>query len=333
MEDCQHESCEGMVALHLENPYVGVALNPAKGHTVKTFEVECAFEWNSTYNNFALARGKDTEIFEVSVSDFTYSGDLLPMLEGLLLYSYSKLQPSYIGDHFKFSIPGYHIKGGVDGESLSIRDIDDGSVFLTDIIEAEAYKKGVRRVIIPLALTDSRIIEYLTGHYGYKPNPTGVDLESGCEYQILMKELECPEEEIASGVKLEWQSEPMRFNLSSLIAEWNVALRDENSKILGIVHGEILNGEEVQTPHAHIDNFFINELVRGAGFGKALMNEAEEYIRSRGLDMIQLETADHEAPWFYEKIGYERRESDTLHNVGKDNRGKILSSYSYVKKL
>ena len=75
----------------------------------------------------------------------------------------------------------------------------------------------------------------------------------------------------------------------------------------------------------------MDESIRGTGFGKHIMTYVEEYTRERGIHQITLETADAQAPWFYEKIGYQKYGSIPGFIKGRD--GTYMGYNSYVKKL
>ncbi|KAF6202117.1 hypothetical protein GE061_004515 [Apolygus lucorum] len=56
-------------------------------------------------------------------------------------------------------------------------------------------------------------------------------------------------------------------------------------------------------PDVMIESVIIHKEHRGKGWGKMLMEDAEEYIRRRGKKMLYLSTRGQEG--FYEKLGYE----------------------------
>ena len=68
-----------------------------------------------------------------------------------------------------------------------------------------------------------------------------------------------------------------------------------------------------------------------SAFIKIVMNELEKYVRTRDINLLLLGTSDHQAPWFYEKIGYKR--SMTMPKHLKDYDGQYVNSYHYVKTL
>lgn len=54
----------------------------------------------------------------------------------------------------------------------------------------------------------------------------------------------------------------------------------------------------------HIDMLWIDENARGNGWGKKIMEEAEERAKERSCSFSTLETMDWEALPFYQKLGY-----------------------------
>jgi GNAT superfamily N-acetyltransferase len=54
-----------------------------------------------------------------------------------------------------------------------------------------------------------------------------------------------------------------------------------------------------------VDIVWVDERHRGKGFGRALLDRAEQIGLERGCDGIHLDTQSFQAPKFYEKLGYE----------------------------
>jgi RimJ/RimL family protein N-acetyltransferase len=55
----------------------------------------------------------------------------------------------------------------------------------------------------------------------------------------------------------------------------------------------------------HIDTIFVDESLRGKGYGRELMDKAENLARDKGCSFITITTMDWEARGFYEKLGYQ----------------------------
>jgi len=54
-----------------------------------------------------------------------------------------------------------------------------------------------------------------------------------------------------------------------------------------------------------VHNLWVTEPRRGQGFGRLLMNEAEDRARTLGCHSAWLDTFSFQAPGFYRKLGYE----------------------------
>lgn len=55
-----------------------------------------------------------------------------------------------------------------------------------------------------------------------------------------------------------------------------------------------------------IDIFWLDESVRGQGFGETMLRMAEEEALRRGCTTAHLDTFEFQAPHFYEKYGYKQ---------------------------
>lgn len=80
---------------------------------------------------------------------------------------------------------------------------------------------------------------------------------------------------------------------------YSIFLRYEDEKTVGgIVVSFLWNG-------MHIDSLWIDESLRGQGWGTKLMREAESEGVRRGCTVAYTDTFTYQAPGFYEKLGYE----------------------------
>jgi len=75
-------------------------------------------------------------------------------------------------------------------------------------------------------------------------------------------------------------------------------IRDENAKIVGGCNGDILYSQ------LYIGQLWVDEKLRGQGYGTKLMQLSEEYAKKMGCNFISVNTMDFEAPAFYKKLGY-----------------------------
>lgn len=79
---------------------------------------------------------------------------------------------------------------------------------------------------------------------------------------------------------------------------FNITLKDSDGKLSGVIIATILwNGLE-------INSLWIDEKLRGKGWGKKLMEEAEKEGVKKGATVAYTNTFPWQAPLFYEKIGY-----------------------------
>ncbi len=71
---------------------------------------------------------------------------------------------------------------------------------------------------------------------------------------------------------------------------------------------------------------FVDESCRGRGLGRELMKRAEDEAYRRGCRYAQMATGSHQAPGFYEKLGYTRY--GTLEDLPPG-----VTFYFYTKRL
>ena len=85
-----------------------------------------------------------------------------------------------------------------------------------------------------------------------------------------------------------------------------ISLRDESGEIVGGLVGEL------KWEWLHVDLLWIDERHRGAGFGEALVAQAEQEAREHGAKGVYLGTMSIQAPEFYPRLGY--RECGRMEN-------------------
>lgn len=88
------------------------------------------------------------------------------------------------------------------------------------------------------------------------------------------------------------QGQPRRF------APLVLALRDSEARLMGGVFAA------TSWNWLSIDALWIDESLRGRGYGQALLLEAEAVARKRGCTHARLDTFDFQARGFYERFGY-----------------------------
>ncbi|WP_435318272.1 GNAT family N-acetyltransferase [Haloarchaeobius sp. TZWSO28] len=91
------------------------------------------------------------------------------------------------------------------------------------------------------------------------------------------------------------------------IVDGDVLVDRVDDRIVGFVMFERTTGDlEVDVTRGVIHNLYVVPEYRGAGRGSALLDAAEEELRTRGADVLQLEVMakNTEAREFYERAGY-----------------------------
>jgi ribosomal protein S18 acetylase RimI-like enzyme len=86
---------------------------------------------------------------------------------------------------------------------------------------------------------------------------------------------------------VEWHPQPL-----------NIFLRDNDDKLLGGLIAQTIAG------WLRISRLAIATELRGRGYGRKLMWEAERTAVERGCHSAWVDTHDFQAPDFYEKLGY-----------------------------
>jgi GNAT superfamily N-acetyltransferase len=85
----------------------------------------------------------------------------------------------------------------------------------------------------------------------------------------------------------------------------------ETSKTLTVVahddEGKLLGGVSGRTIYKNflINVLWVDELSRGAGLGRELMQLAEAAAKKRGCLLAQVDTLSFQAPIFYQKLGFD----------------------------
>lgn len=103
--------------------------------------------------------------------------------------------------------------------------------------------------------------------------------------------------------------------------EVSFVLRNEQNSIVGGITGKIF------WKTLHIDLFWIDDSVRGMGYGNRLIKSIEELALEYECKLIKVDTFSFQAPLFYEKHGFEKFAEL------KDYPSKDKVHYYYVKWL
>ena len=92
------------------------------------------------------------------------------------------------------------------------------------------------------------------------------------------------------------------FNLAKSghikIVPVNLFVKDARGKILGGLLGHIWGG------WLYIRILWVDETLRGGGYGRKLMRAAEALAKQKGCAGVYLDTLSFQARPFYEKLGY-----------------------------
>ena len=106
-------------------------------------------------------------------------------------------------------------------------------------------------------------------------------------------------------------SQEFADSIKQKIAEFNGQHWDASQRqALGLKYlsdsGQLLAGLSGRTfgKWLLIDNFWIDDSLRGQGIGRTMLAEAEAIARQRGCSLSLLDTLDFQARPFYEKQGY-----------------------------
>ncbi|GIP39330.1 N-acetyltransferase [Paenibacillus sp. J31TS4] len=86
--------------------------------------------------------------------------------------------------------------------------------------------------------------------------------------------------------------------LSSRYEEINLAIKDEDGRIVGGILA-VLCWDWIE-----VDILWIEESLRGMGYGSRLLTQVEEIAKEKGCTFIKLNTFSFQAPDFYRKNGY-----------------------------
>jgi len=78
----------------------------------------------------------------------------------------------------------------------------------------------------------------------------------------------------------------------------NLFLRDQGDEVMGGLIAQIWGGV------LYVRILWVSEALRGRGFGRRLMEAAEQRAVERGCRHVFVDTFSFQAPRFYERLGY-----------------------------
>ncbi|MFK7695034.1 GNAT family N-acetyltransferase [Paenibacillus sp. HJGM_3] len=98
---------------------------------------------------------------------------------------------------------------------------------------------------------------------------------------------------------IEFNAEHVPGNLSSRYEEINLTIKNDSGKVIGGLLSTLCwNWIEVEI-------LWIEESLRGQGYGSHLLNKIERIAKEKGCTFIKLNTFSFQAPEFYRKNGYD----------------------------
>nr|WP_275983785.1 GNAT family N-acetyltransferase [Paenibacillus hamazuiensis] len=119
---------------------------------------------------------------------------------------------------------------------------------------------------------------------------------------------------------VEYNSRHISDGLKSVHENVSLFLKDEEGKIFGGITGVL------KWNYLKVDIFWIDDRLRGQGYGSRLLHEMEIVAQNHQCDFIELDTFSFQAPEFYLKNGFEI--------VGVvENAPKGHSHYYMIKRL
>lgn len=114
-------------------------------------------------------------------------------------------------------------------------------------------------------------------------------------------------------IKQQWNEKDSQFIREKLI-EYNMTQVPEGEKTALENTSFVLRNDEEEIVggvtatmfwyHMHIDFLWVSEKYRGEGYGRELIQRAEELAKEKGCYLILLDTFSFQAPEFYQKLGF-----------------------------
>ncbi|MFJ7933235.1 GNAT family N-acetyltransferase [Sporosarcina sp. NPDC096371] len=120
---------------------------------------------------------------------------------------------------------------------------------------------------------------------------------------------------------IEYNSSKLPEEIKKPVENISFMVKNDKGEILGGITGTIF------WHHLHINFLWIDESLRGKGYGKKLLDYIEETARENKCRLIQLDTFSFQAPDFYQKYGYQ------IVGIIEDHPTKDCQQYYLVKRL
>lgn len=272
---------------------------------------------------------------EITLSPLAYIQDCLPVYHLFVNFCMEKIGPSPIEmllNHSFFietTAAIYQEALWLELNDLLVEIGDQGTQTFLKNLEANAYNKGVRHTFIELYDEEENepFIKYLEKD-GYRATGGAVTLEDGAYEQIFYKPM----------TALQEKDHPTLDTFSWTIGEDNYKHFFEDKFGLfvrekGIIRGGLFGTIvlDAATPYCYIDYICMDPTIKGTGLGKRIMDLTFKHVKERGAQVVELETTDYQAPWFYDKLGFTKMR--TTPNCVTTLDGKSNNLYLYRKTL
>jgi len=311
---------------------IPLMLNPAIGYTVSSEEHKITITWLK-YGDLNLFVSADITVdaMHITLSPNSFYSDIATILHGMLGYDYGRMHSSCITPEIKETENGVY---AIHGRSAVISDtaMDQLDDLLADIKESgcadRAYLTLTNHINGLSSVIEKRNVKLFNTllQNGFERITGGRNFMTG-DYESTLMQTLCTNHPANKCDYQMQQGFDMMTALSESAGAFAVYIRDADNKVCGGVVGQFV--PHAFEPHAYINILFVDESLRGMGYGAKIMNFAEEYIKNSGYNMILLGTSS--AYEFHINTGYgaSRVFQDLL--LGLDD--KPITSYTMYKRF
>ena len=120
---------------------------------------------------------------------------------------------------------------------------------------------------------------------------------------------------------IEYNGDRLTDEVKHPVKQVGFMVKDDNGIVFGGITGTIF------WHHLHIDFLWVDEKLRGKGYGQDLVRQMEEAAKENQCRLIQLDSFSFQAPHFYQKLGY------TVAGVVESHPTPEHQQYYLVKRL
>jgi hypothetical protein len=326
----------GQKILHQEDPAADLRLNPGKGETLWFEEKQI---WcHHPYLDGKVYSFQYPEFIEITLSYPALNSELLGLAYGLHAYNVGKtgeksdkdLIASYnpIDGNSTISFNGELQQQGLYlvWKEEDIKRSPNAAVILLREIQKQAQQTGIHSIYIfsPVLFCPYRNVPSEEGFH-----LTGYDAGDNTQvYYKTASEFLNDSQEDNHHVTLQYVEEE-GFSLPNFGSCFGIFIRNDKGLVQGGVFGNL--HKQASLPYGSIEVFLVDEAIRSAGFGKKAFSMTENFLKESGVQMIELGTADHQAPWFYKKMEY--APVIIFPETTKTLDGKWSNHYKFEKRL